>query len=468
MKKIYLSLASLVLVGAAFGQAGAPEIKKYPGLSADQVHKPTRAPQANSRSVAQPFNGWFDPVADPAYNKSLEFSGSNADITYYTNAIFPDSTVVVSDAAGSYQLDLFSMGAILDPTSSYLYADANGDPSGGSEGPVVTKNDSYNVDSVLIDAWYIKKKINVTDTLYVWVSWQQPNNNDVFVKARTVNFWNPPISDWRDSLLSIYMDTLDVNQTTGNVIKPKALSSNILLTKYVLTNDDTAAIVNGGRNVKRIAVKLDSVVNVPAGAITACYFAYIPEAGSYAAGDCIYQYSNPTKPQNANGFALRLWAQSDKDPALLDHLVDPSSKYSGALMFPKNDRYPALQNPPRKKYFLRGYLHYGPAVNFHIFGTSTVGINEVSANGNFSLGQNVPNPFTNETTISYQLKTNAKNVSLVVYNVAGVKVFEQAQTSVSAGKYSVNVNASNFAPGAYFYSLIVDGSQVTKKMVITE
>jgi hypothetical protein len=470
MKKIYLSLAGIAFCGAMFGQSPAPQVKKFRGESSDLKLNRTRAPHADSRGVvSQPFNGWFDPVADPAYNRDLKFpstSNPNPNIIYYTNVIFPDSTVVTSDEKGKYPNFLHALGSILDPTSSYLYSDANGNPSAGSEGPVVTVNDSYNLDSVAIDAWYVKKKANVTDTLYLWVSWQKPATNDVFFKTKTGNLWLPPADSWRDSILSIQIDTLKFPQGTGNAIVPKAASSNITLIKYPLSNDDTATIGPDGRYGKRIYIKIDPIITIPAGNVTAAYFEFIPAAGSVSPGDCVYEYgASPVMPQNANGIGIKWWAQTDKDTAYYDYLVDPSSKSSSALTFYNFDRYP---KGTQKKFFIRGDFYNAPSFNFHIYGISTVGITELSANGNFSLSQNVPNPLTNQTSISYQLKENAKSVSLVIYDIMGAKVYDEQKSNLSAGKYTVNVDASSFNSGIYFYSLIVDGSKVTKKMVISE
>lgn len=468
MKKIYLSLAGLVLSVVAFGQVSAPEYNKklHPGLKADPSHQPPRAPDRSRGPQATPFNGWFDPVADPAFNRDLKFTGSTPDIIYYTNVVFPDSTVNVSDDGGNSSVFMHAVGSILDPKSSFLYSLPNGNPSAGSEGPVVTKYDPYNLDSVLIDAWYVKKKINVQDTLYIWISWQQNTDNDVYVKRKTTSIWAAPTSDWRDSINSIRIDTLKVPQGTGNAVHPTALPANITLVKYVLTNNDTAV----GGNLKRIGVRLVPVgqpgLVIPANAVTACYYAFVPQAGSYNPGDVVFEYTNATTPQNANGFAFRLWAETSKNTTKHDYLVDPTSKSAGPLVFASFDRYPT---GTAKKFFIRGYFQYGPAINFHIYGSSSVGINELSADGNFSLGQNAPNPFTNETTITYRLKTNVKSASLVVYDVAGVKVFEQPQSNLSIGEYTTNLNVSKLSSGVYFYSLIIDGNhQVTKKMVITE
>jgi hypothetical protein len=469
MKKLYLSLVVLMLSVVVFGQRPAAELRNFPGTKPAPTHKSTAAPQYNHAAQTIKFDGWFDPIADQAFNRDLKFKDVGTvlkDIRYYTQPLFPDSTVVISNSSGNSAVFMHAVGSILDPKSSFLYTSPGNKPSGGSEGPVVTNSDPYYIDSVAIDAWYVKKKVSVQDTLYVWVSWQQNAENDVFSKNKTSDIWPAPTSDWRDSILSIQIDTLRAPQGTGNVVHPRALPGNVSLVKYLLTNNDTAV----GGNLQQIIVRLVPVGSagllIPAGAVVACYYAYVPQAGSYLPGDCVFEYDGAKSPQVSNGFAFRLWAETEKNKTRHNYLVDPTSKAEGALVLDSYDRYPSKNNPVVT--FITGYFQYGPAINFHIHGNSSVGINEISANGNFSLGQNVPNPFTNETTISYRLKANVKSASLVIYNVAGVKVYEQAQSNLSAGEYTTNVEASKLSSGVYFYSLIVDGSQLTKKMVITE
>jgi hypothetical protein len=95
---------------------------------------------------------------------------------------------------------------------------------------------------------------------------------------------------------------------------------------------------------------------------------------------------------------------------------------------------------------------------------SGVGIEEVSAE-TFALIQNQPNPFNDQTTISYQLNKSAEKVSVQIFDVTGVKVFERNSSDVKAGSYSVDVNTADYAAGLYFYSITVDGQKITKKMI---
>jgi hypothetical protein len=87
-----------------------------------------------------------------------------------------------------------------------------------------------------------------------------------------------------------------------------------------------------------------------------------------------------------------------------------------------------------------------------------------------SLSQNYPNPFNPQTTIAFSIKDRA-NVSLKVYNVAGELVRTLAAESLPAGAHTKVWDGRNDAgqpvsSGVYFYKLISNNFQQTKKMVL--
>jgi hypothetical protein len=94
------------------------------------------------------------------------------------------------------------------------------------------------------------------------------------------------------------------------------------------------------------------------------------------------------------------------------------------------------------------------------------GVNEVATSG-LSVGQNYPNPFNKETTISYSL-TKSSDVTFTIYDMTGRILTNNNYGSVASGQHTINLSANSFSPGIYFYSFNVNGSVVTKKMVITE
>ena len=79
-----------------------------------------------------------------------------------------------------------------------------------------------------------------------------------------------------------------------------------------------------------------------------------------------------------------------------------------------------------------------------------------------------PNPAVNNVTVEYTLEHNATAVNLVIFDRTGKKVSENNFSNQTAGTYKVNVDASKFAAGAYFYQLNVGGHNFTKQLVITK
>lgn len=83
------------------------------------------------------------------------------------------------------------------------------------------------------------------------------------------------------------------------------------------------------------------------------------------------------------------------------------------------------------------------------------------------LHQNVPNPFNEETVISYIVPTNAQNAVIYLYNMSGVQLNKYDINTL--GESSITISANELYAGIYIYSLIVDGKLIdTKQMIITE
>jgi hypothetical protein len=80
-----------------------------------------------------------------------------------------------------------------------------------------------------------------------------------------------------------------------------------------------------------------------------------------------------------------------------------------------------------------------------------------------SLEQNIPNPFSNTTTISYSLPKSFGSAQIIITDKSG-KVLRQLNVSGS-DKGSVQVNAATLSAGAYQYSLLVDGKLIDTKQM---
>ncbi len=82
----------------------------------------------------------------------------------------------------------------------------------------------------------------------------------------------------------------------------------------------------------------------------------------------------------------------------------------------------------------------------------------------YALNQNAPNPFNPTTEVAFDLPESA-NWTLNVYNVAGQLVKSFSGYS-DAGTVKVNVDASGWASGVYFYRLQANDYVDTKKMAL--
>jgi hypothetical protein len=103
-----------------------------------------------------------------------------------------------------------------------------------------------------------------------------------------------------------------------------------------------------------------------------------------------------------------------------------------------------------------------------IIAKRTIIINEPEEIPNtYSLSQNYPNPFNPTTTIQYNIPKD-EFVKLIVYDVTGKIVKELVSGYKSAGKYSVEFNAINYASGTYYYKIEAGEYKNIQKMMLVK
>lgn len=92
---------------------------------------------------------------------------------------------------------------------------------------------------------------------------------------------------------------------------------------------------------------------------------------------------------------------------------------------------------------------------------------EVMSQG-YLLYQNMPNPFSEETRIRYELPSTAQSAVLQLFDMQGRKVMERSlPQGVESGE--VEISGNTLQPGMYTYALVVSGKvMASKKMVVTE
>ena len=84
-----------------------------------------------------------------------------------------------------------------------------------------------------------------------------------------------------------------------------------------------------------------------------------------------------------------------------------------------------------------------------------------------SLGQNNPNPFSEETSIEVCVPEGIASASLLVFDMQGKQVKKMAVEA--RGTSRVTVTGQGLTEGMYLYSLIADGRVVqTRKMILSK
>jgi hypothetical protein len=139
---------------------------------------------------------------------------------------------------------------------------------------------------------------------------------------------------------------------------------------------------------------------------------------------------------------------------------------------------PDPNNPSNAKYPSRGTLRndmgaYGGPLS-KILANSIIGIINLSGTtpGSYELMQNYPNPFNPVTIIRFNVAANSNhefsNVKLVIYDISGKQVVVLVNRDLKPGTYEVDFNADGLSSGVYFYKLITNEIQITRKMVLAK
>ena len=82
------------------------------------------------------------------------------------------------------------------------------------------------------------------------------------------------------------------------------------------------------------------------------------------------------------------------------------------------------------------------------------------------LYQNIPNPFSERTTINYFLAESTGRAVLNVHDMNGTQL--KSIDLHQCGNGAVVINGGEFKPGIYLYVLIANGEPVdTKQMILT-
>ena len=88
----------------------------------------------------------------------------------------------------------------------------------------------------------------------------------------------------------------------------------------------------------------------------------------------------------------------------------------------------------------------------------------LTVNNAASLEQNIPNPFTSSTTITYYLPQKFSSAKVIITDKNG-KALKQLNIA-EPGKGTIHLDAPTLTSGAYNYTLYVDGKQIASKQMM--
>jgi hypothetical protein len=450
MKKIYTIFATIGIVASSVAQTNAlfdfnQGSKLIPISSKSNLNT-----KKSTFRVADtgPISMRIDPIFNVFTNNNTPGTlGTGGSIGLYRSELFCDSLAQFKYTSGLSYIGTHMTGITFDPQSL----------SQGSTPftALFSKLDSYIIDTLYFGGEYKRVSApSVVDTLIIDVAWGDTTNTSVFAKYAF------PSTSALGKFGSLITPKFSVASVTlpGVQAKLAAPTANYKRYKAPLNVSDTNYInnVSGYFNYK-----LPTPLNIPAGSRVAICYTYKPgmtyTLGSIASGDA-------TNPATINGWNPTLYGQSPQPTSsagYLDYFNDfNAGKNMGVVMY-SNQRYGTIGSGFIQTSALYNQFAYAPLIDLYVRGISTVGVNELEKVG-FTLGQNVPNPFTSGSAISYQLANDAKSVMFTVTDVMG-RVVSSEKASSTIGTHTVNIGS--FAAGVYYYSLNVDGKVITKKMI---
>tara|TARA_B100000809_G_scaffold4361_1_gene4600 strand:+ start:19691 stop:21241 length:1551 start_codon:yes stop_codon:yes gene_type:complete len=102
------------------------------------------------------------------------------------------------------------------------------------------------------------------------------------------------------------------------------------------------------------------------------------------------------------------------------------------------------------------------AVYFYRY--ESLNIDENNLENLYTVHQNIPNPFTSSTLISYNIR-KAGNVKITLYDVNGKTISILRDDYQEFGNYSLSFRDIGLSPGIYFFEFTINDFKTTKKMI---
>jgi len=391
-----------------------------------QVFKGTKFSSVNKTS-SQVGSAWFNQV------DFIELIQPNTQV-FSAMHVFPDSAIIWGYDSGNL------------PVNPYIHRAANYmDPYFMAQQTIITdKLTTYFLDSVSVGYLYERNTglaDNTADSLIIQVIAEKTANN--------YDLTGPPAFSYQDITYNYATD-----KVTMTILKRIAVP---------LTYADTCS----GSVYKQIVVATPGIAGQINSKKIGTVISFKP-GYTYTPTDVLL--GDATNVATKNIFMILSSEQNGlgTDPTYFGTVSDYTSDMNMSFILPTDVKYNINANG-WNGYFLPTYAYTAPfAYESHDIGyklrvaSLPVGIEELEKNG-FTLGQNVPNPFSNESIINYQLANDAKSTLFTVSDVTGRVVSTEL---VNSNKGSHSIKLPSYASGLYYYTLNVDGIFTSKKMIL--
>lgn len=380
--------------------------------------------KANHSSLAQKTTSassdWFN------FLDFLELANPGVAVGGYM-PVFPDSTII---------LGFTSTGTAVNPgyhkVANYLDPFFIGKPS------VANKLTTYRLDSVSFGYAYERHTASsVKDSIIV----------EVIAENHTLDYSlaGPPAFPYQDIEYNYLTNKLKPSMT---ILKRVAIA---------LTQADTCA----GGVYKQIKVAVPGIATQTNSKKIGTVISYKP-GYTWTAADTLFD------GHSKNIFWILSVEQNGTStaPTAFGVSGDYTSNMNMSMFLNTDTRY-NISSTGWNGYFIPTYAFTDPfAYESHDIGyklyVANVGIEELESKG-FSLGQNTPNPFTNGSSITFELAKDAKSVEFTVTDVMG-RLVSTEKVNSTIGTHTIKLAAYNV--GLYYYTLNVDGKTITKKMIV--
>ncbi|MES2134394.1 MAG: tail fiber domain-containing protein [Bacteroidota bacterium] len=176
-----------------------------------------------------------------------------------------------------------------------------------------------------------------------------------------------------------------------------------------------------------------------------------------SAGTIVYQSKN-FKTVNYNAFIGLLIQANHEQQRKIDSLITKTGKQD-SINNAVQQQIAALASQINGCCSNANARHANTTINNQV----DVELNDKEA---IVLKQNVPNPFAEQTTITYNVPESVGKAQIIFYNSAGQII--QTVDIKTRGKGKVNVFASDLSSGIYHYTLVADGKVIDSKKMMRE